>query len=63
MEELSRMGTSDLQQQHPDKTGAGDMEHCLQRKMIHTEESSRPEMRQEFREGAGRGGAEGSFGD
>ena len=27
MEELSRMGTSDLQQQHPDKMGARDMEH------------------------------------
>jgi len=38
MEELSRMGTSDLQQQHPDKMGTRDVEHYPQRKTIHTQE-------------------------
>lgn len=38
MEELSRMGTSDLQRQHPDKMGTRDVEHYLQRKMVHTQE-------------------------
>ena len=38
MEELSRMGTSDLQRQHPDKTGTRDIEHYLQRKTVHTQE-------------------------